>query len=132
MGRGNVNQKEHPMPSRIVALIPDLLIEVRIDEAARRIDADLEALSSAVYLETALSKPTDVLIVDLGVDGLDLDAIVSTAEAHNVPIVAFGPHVDVEQLKAAKDAGMASVLPRSAFLKGIHRILSELIATDPA
>ncbi|MCH8815118.1 MAG: hypothetical protein IH957_08520 [Chloroflexi bacterium] len=118
------------MPGRIITLVPDLLLEVRIDEAARRIDAELDALSSAAYLDTALSKPTDVLIVDLGVDGLDLEAIVSAAEAHNVPIVAFGPHVDVERLKAAKDAGMGSVLPRSAFLKGIRRILSELIATD--
>ncbi len=118
------------MPGRIVTLVPDLLIEVRIDEAARRIDADLEPLSSAAYMETALSKPTDVLIVDLGVDGLDLDEIVSTADAQKVPIVAFGPHVDVERLKAAEDAGIGSVYPRSAFLKGMHRILSELIATD--
>ena len=118
------------MPGRIVTLVPDLLIEVSIDEAARRIDADLEALSSTDYLETALSKPTDVLIVDLAVDGLDLNAIISTADAHKVPIVAFGPHVEVELLKAAEDAGMGSVLPRSAFLKGIRRILADMIATD--
>ncbi|MFQ5471637.1 MAG: hypothetical protein ACE5FA_01960 [Dehalococcoidia bacterium] len=118
------------MPGRIVTLVPDLLIEVRIDEAARRIDADVEALSSDVYLETALSKPTDVLIVDLGVDGLDLDAIAATAKARRVPVVAFGPHVDAERLQAAGDAGMGSVYPRSAFVKGIRRILSEVIVTD--
>ncbi len=118
------------MPGRIVTLVPDLLIEVRIDEAARRIDADLEALSSAMYLETALSKPTDLLIIDLAVDGLDLDAIALIANAHTVPMVAFGPHVDAARLKAAEDAGIGSVYPRSAFLKGIHHILSELIGTD--
>ena len=118
------------MPGRIVTLVPDLLVEVRLDEAARRIDADLEPLSSAIHLEAALSKPADVLIVDLGVDGLDLDAITATADAHEVPVVAFGPHVDIERLQAAKDAGIGSVYPRSAFLKGIRRILTELIATD--
>jgi len=119
------------MPGRIVTLVPDLLIEVRIDEAARSIDADIEALSSALHLETALSNPTDVLVVDLAVDGLDLDAIVATADTHKVPVVAFGPHVDIELMKAAKAAGVGRVLPRSAFLKDIRRILSDLIATDP-
>ena len=113
------------MPGRVVALVPDLLIGSRIAAAARRIDTDLESISDGLHLKDALSKPTDVLIVDLSVAGIDLDGIVAEARAQNVPIVAFGPHVEVELLKTAKDAGIDSVYPRSAFLKNLHKILAE-------
>ncbi len=116
------------MPGRIVALVPDLLVGSRIDEAARRIDAVLESLGWDTHVKAALAKPTDVLIIDLGVAGLDLNTIVAEARAHNVPIVAFGPHVDFELLKAAKDAGMDDVYPRSSFLKDLHEILSERVS----
>ncbi len=118
---------DSPMPGRIVALVPDLLVGSRIDEAARRIDAVLESIGSDRHLKAALAKRTDVLIIDLGVAGLDLNTIVAEAKARNVSIVAFGPHVDIELLKAAKDAGMDNVYPRSAFLKNLHKILSERI-----
>lgn len=113
------------MPGRIVALVPDLIIGSRIDEAVRRIDAHLESIGGETDVKAALAKPTDLLIVDLGVAGLGLDGIVAKARAQNVPIVAFGPHVETELLKAAEDAGMDDVYPRNAFLKKIHKILSE-------
>ncbi len=112
------------MPGRVVALVPDLLIGSRIAAAARRIDTDLESISDGLHLKKALSKPTDVLIVDLSVAGIDLDAIVAEARAQDIPIIAFGPHVDTELLKTAKDAGMDNIYPRNAFLKNLHKLLS--------
>jgi DNA-binding NarL/FixJ family response regulator len=116
------------MPGRIVALVPDLLIGSRIEESARRIDADLQSISSELQLESALVKPTDVVVVDLAVPGLNFANIVTASRAANVAIVAFGPHVDVDLLKSARTAGMNAVYPRSSFLKHLNVILSDLLA----
>lgn len=115
------------MVGRIVSFVPDILVEMRIDSAARAIDADLDSVSAPEYLEAALNKGADVLVVDLGINGIDLNGIVSVARARKVPIVAFGPHVDVELLRAAEEAGIDAVYPRSAFMKDMGKILAEHI-----
>lgn len=116
------------MAGRIVSFVPDILVEMRIDSAARALDADLDSVSAAEYLEAALNKGADVLVVDLGMDGIDLNWIVSVARGRKVPIVAFGPHVEIELLRAAEDAGMDAVYPRSAFMKEMGKILGEHVS----
>ena len=113
------------MAARIVSFVPDMLVEMRIDSAARALDADMESVGAAEYLEAALQKGADILIVDLAVEGLDFNWLVSVARGHKVPIVAFGPHVDVELLRSAEDVGMDAVYPRSAFMKEMRKILGE-------
>lgn len=110
------------MPGKIACLVPDILIEMRIDAVARALDADLEPVQSPEHLEKALSGAS-VLVVDLAVAGLDLDWVVKTARSRGVPVIAFGPHVDQELLAAAAAAGMDEVYPRSAFMSGMGRIL---------
>lgn len=113
------------MAGRIVSFVPDTLAEVRIDSAARALGADLDSVGIPEYLESALQKGADVLIVDLAVEGLDFNWLVSVARMNKVPIVAFGPHVAVELLRAAEEAGMDGVYPRSAFMKDMRKILQE-------
>lgn len=100
-----------------------MLVEMRIDAAARALDADFESVGAAEHLEAALDKGGDVLIVDLGVQGLDFNWLVSVARARKVPIVAFGPHVEVNLLRSAEDVGMDAVYPRSAFMNDMVKIL---------
>jgi len=40
-------------------------------------------------------------------------------------VIAYGPHIDQEKLKAAKEAGANLTVPRSKFMKNIPEILSE-------
>lgn len=116
------------MAGRIVALVPDMLVEMRIDSAARGLGAELETLGSPLYLDKVLEAPADVLIVDLAVEGLDFDSIVRTAKRRRVPVIGFGPHVNAELLAAAEEAGMDAVYPRSAFVNGLVKILRERLA----
>jgi len=115
------------MAGKIISFVPDILIEMRIDSAARAIDADLESVASAEYLEAALAKGGDVLVVDLGIQGLDFNWLVTVSRASKVPIVAFGPHVEVAMLQAAEQAGMDAVYPRSAFMNDLPKILRERV-----
>lgn len=111
------------MAGRIVSFVPDILVEMRIDAAARGLGAELESVGAPEHLEKALDSGADVLVVDLGIEGLDLQWVTSVAKARNVPVIAFGPHVEFELLSAAEEAGMDEVYPRSAFMNGLPRIL---------
>lgn len=113
------------MAGRIVALVPDILIEMRIDAAARALEADLESIGDTAYLEKLLDAGAQLLIVDLGIDGVDVDWIVAVARKRHVPVIGFGPHVDYNLLQAAEEAGMDAVYPRSAFMSGLSKILRE-------
>src|SRR5436190_19228931 len=45
----------------------------------------------------------DVLIVDLGARG-DWEGIIRQAHERGIPVIAFGPHVDAESRRKAKQA----------------------------
>jgi DNA-binding NarL/FixJ family response regulator len=113
------------MAGRILTLVPDILIGMRIDSAARGLDAELESVNAPAYLEKELDKGADVLIVDLGMSGLDMAWTVAVARKRKVPVIGFGPHVDQALLQEAEAAGMDAVYPRSAFMNNLAKILRE-------
>jgi len=73
-------------------------------------------------------KPNDavslVLIdLELGEPGLEL---IRTARAHDadLPVIAWGPHVAVDLLNAAGEAGASQVMARGAFTAKLPEIIS--------
>ena len=69
-------------------------------------------------LQTALAQQPSALILDLHNPTLDLSVLLAALTSEPKPkVVAFGSHVDAARLKAARQAGCAEVLPRSAFFE---------------
>jgi hypothetical protein len=90
----------------VAALVDDLL--------------DRSRLAAALPATTFLTDPgglgpVDVVVVDLARHAADL-ALVRGARPE-ARIVAFGPHVDADALRAARAAGADRVLARSAFFR---------------
>jgi DNA-binding NarL/FixJ family response regulator len=77
------------------------------------------AATPAALVEAAAG--ADVVVVDLGRPGaVDvLPALVATGAR----VVAFGSHVERDVLDAARAAGCADVLPRSAFFRDLPALL---------
>jgi CheY-like chemotaxis protein len=113
------------MVKRILAIVPDLLIETRIEAAARAVDATVETVTAQEATERMGSSSPALVIVDLGAPGLDLEAIASAARQWKVRLAGFYPHVDVALRRAAKGAGVDHVYPRSRFLRELPAILRE-------
>lgn len=69
------------------------------------------------------------VIIDLHHPTLDLhglpEFLARLKSLGQVSVTAYGSHVDVERLKAARSAGCDRVLPRSAFVERLERELSE-------
>lgn len=90
----------------VVALVSDLMDRSRITAAvpAATFVADVGATSGA-----------EVVVIDLARHG---DAVATVRQgAPDAFIVAFGSHVDDDQLVAARAAGADRVLPRSRFFR---------------
>lgn len=70
------------------------------------------------------NEPVTGVIIDLemGPNGLGL---IEQAKAHdaNIPVVAFGSHVDTHTFQAAHDRGADFVMPRSQFTANLATIL---------
>jgi hypothetical protein len=67
----------------------------------------------------------DILVVDLAARG-DWESSIKTAVARNIPVVAFGPHIDAEARSKAKEAGARRVLSNGNLARDLPNILKEL------
>lgn len=65
-----------------------------------------------------------LLIIDLGIAGLDVDQLVQAIPNDlRSDAIAFAPHVHVAKLDVAKDAGIGSVMSRGQFSAQVGRIV---------
>ena len=106
----------------VIALGDDLIFFSRI--AAEAHAAGLTARQHrdpGTVTETARVNSSRVVLLDLTYPGLDVSKIVS--DAAGLRVVAYGPHVEAEMLRAARRAGCDLVLPRSKFVEELPAIL---------
>jgi DNA-binding NtrC family response regulator len=109
----------------IMILTKDLLFGVSIRNAVLRLGFTARMCKTPEALSEALLGASPALaIIDLstvGADG-DWDTVGEVAE-RQVPVLVFGPHKDVDGLRAAKAAGVTRVVSNGQF----HREMTQLI-----
>jgi CheY-like chemotaxis protein len=116
------------MAGTIVALVPDLMFGVRIEDAAKRAGARVEFFEDLEDAAMRLaSVQPDVLIVDMSHRSFNLEAVAELSRLNGVPVVAFGPHVDLESRQAAIRAGIQQVLTRNKFVQDLPEIINTYV-----
>jgi CheY-like chemotaxis protein len=108
-------------------LCKDFIWVSRITGTAQALGLSVTPARSVEQLEKAVRQraPACVLI-DLDSPDWVVSAVVPRIQAlcpHPVRFVAFGSHVDVASLRAARAAGCDPVLPRSAFAEDLAKLL---------
>ena len=99
---------------------PDLMFLVRLQNMARAAGYVPRSLRSGEALGEA-----DVLVINLaGTKGWE--SLAAKAAGMSVPVIAFGPHMDAESRRLAKEAGAMRVLANSNLERDLPRILQEL------
>ncbi len=103
-------------------LSDDLIFASRIAGTARAAGLEVRQVRAADALpELARQLQARCVIVDLAFPGLDLPALMQRLGS-TARVVAYGPHVDADSLKAARAAGCAVVLPRSKFVEELPQL----------
>jgi predicted metal-dependent hydrolase len=135
----------------ILAFVRDLNFEVRIESAAQKNGFQVKVIESAeqiappdkqdlgvqfaeplrgrsaVLLDKITQWHPSLIIFDLGNEFIpweDWIRLVSSVPAtRRIPILCFGPHVEIEKMQAAKKAGAKEVVPRSRFVSQLPDLL---------
>ncbi len=115
----------HPVEPEVVVLCSDLFFSSSIEGTATQQSVPCRVVASVDQLSELLATGTvRRVIIDLEFPGLDLAAIVNILPETSRPdTFAFGPHVKVDQLRSAREAGIDHVLPRSQFSEQLPQIL---------
>jgi DNA-binding NarL/FixJ family response regulator len=109
----------------VVFLSSDLMFSSRLAGAAKTVGVGLQFVAQPASLLPALDANCRLVLVDLGLPGLNLPAAIATIRdaAPNAQILAFGAHVDEAALAAAQAAGCDQVLSRGQFHKQYVELL---------
>ncbi|HEY2955603.1 MAG TPA: hypothetical protein VGK89_10195 [Candidatus Eisenbacteria bacterium] len=112
---------------RAIVVVPDLFFSTRIGAAAKALGVEVDEVDAARALDACRARPPDLVILDLHAPGDPLALARALGADHAtraVPIVGFYSHVDEALRKAAVEAGVDHVLPRSAFTVRLPALLA--------
>jgi len=135
----------------ILAFVKDLNFSIRIGSAAEKQGFEVKLIESAIEISAkedknggrTLAEPLQgrdgvllekitqwrpaLIIFDLGNDSVPwlewIMLLTSAPATRGIPVLCYGPHVDIEYLNAAKEAGATKVVPRSNFVKNLPDLL---------
>lgn len=117
---------EEAAAGTVVALVKDLFFSVKLGNEVRRAGFTPRIVKSVDEFREAVAQPRVALgVIDLGAH-LEADALkllAGEAQTAGVPVIAFGPHKDVDALRDAQRAGLARVMANSLF----HAQAAEMI-----
>lgn len=118
----------------IVYCCADLIFSTRVRSTADSLGVTTRPVRDAEMLQKRLDRvddgkpnePVDALLVDLDTGERGL-ALIGHARRHDadLPIIAFGSHVAVEVLEAARAAGADPVMARGAFTANLPELLRQ-------
>jgi hypothetical protein len=93
--------------------------------------SELQAISRKAGFRPVTVRPGselpagDIMVVDLAARG-DWELSIKAAVARKTPVVAFGPHIDADARRKAKEAGASRVLSNGNLARDLPNILKEL------
>ena len=118
--------------SQVLILCSDIMFSSQITGAARQCEYTFcTVLSTRQALAQLDDSIRQVLLVDLNQPSLNWDQLKSIHQEHPTLVsIAFGPHVDVEKLEAARAAGCTEVMPRSRFSAQLAQLLQAALTEE--
>lgn len=109
---------------RIVLLSGDLMIYSAVSGAANLAGLPLVSGTQPEQIQDALSDPEALVLLDLGQPGADPGRCAELMTTESLcRAIAFGPHVHVDRMNAARSAGFGQVLARGQFMATLPRLL---------
>ena len=107
---------------QVLVAVPDLLFSVSVANAIRAAGGEPLTIRGADGAFAALAAenpyPPALVVVDLSAR-IDPNEVISAAAASNIPVFAFGPHLDAAAIMAARAAGAEKVVANSALARAL-------------
>jgi hypothetical protein len=113
----------------ILLLTRDLFFSSKITGTGQLLGLTIKACGGLELFGQWLADPADpvaAVILDLGSGMAPADVAAAIPSGQTVKMLAFGSHVDVAAMNAAREAGFEPVLPRSRFTAELPQLLQSL------
>lgn len=102
--------------ARVLAVVPDLMLSSRVVES-------LSAAGHVVDSAPGVPESSDAEAIVCDLDAVEAERVV----ALELPALGFYSHVDVDTRKAAIEAGIDVVVPRSRMVRELPQLVEVLL-----
>lgn len=120
---------------RALTLDNDLFFAVKITETLKRAGFQTRVTRTAMEFASLLvDGDYAVALVNTAARGVDWQAGVRSAREANIPVIAYGSHVDLETQAAARQAGATRVIANSRLAELaaiVERAIARAAGTTP-
>src|SRR5437667_8023500 len=115
----------------ILALEKDLFFAVKIRDTLRHHNHEVTIVRTLPAFEEALTQPEEtrprLAIVNTATKGVDWEAAIRAARANNIPVLAFGSHMDLDARARALEAGAGKVVANSKFVRDMPELVQKML-----
>jgi DNA-binding response OmpR family regulator len=116
----------------ILALEKDLFFAVKMRDTLRHYEMEVTTVRNLTDFEQRLNsddnKQPVLAIVNIATKGLDWEAAIRAARANDIPVLAFGSHMDLEARAKALQAGAQQVVANSKFVNNMPDLIKRLLS----
>ena len=120
--------------SLILLLDNDLFFVVKVRTTLQHAGYTVQTARAVADFTRRLAEDSPALaLVNTAIAGQDWRGAITAARAANIPVVAFGSHVDLETQQQAREAGATRVIANSKLAADLPGIVARTLrATSPA
>jgi len=121
------------LSTTLIALEKDLFFAVKIRDTLRHHDMEASIVRTLAAFEQGLTETPapDLAVVDIATRGVDWEAAIRAARTRQIPVLAFGSHMDLEARAKALQAGAQKVVANSKFASDMPGLLQRLLHASP-
>ena len=117
-----------PDAARIVLLDSDLFFVVKVRTTLQHAGYDMRTARTAADFTRRLAEDAPALaLVNTAIAGEDWRGAITAARAANIPVIAFGSHVDLETQQQAREAGATRVIANSKLAADLPGIVARAL-----
>jgi CheY-like chemotaxis protein len=117
----------------ILLLDSDLFFVVKVTETLKHAGyATTTARDDAAFARALAESPPAVALVNMAARGVDFRRAIHLARDAGVPVIAFGPHVDLQAQEEARHAGATRVVANAKLASDLPGLLERTLLRAPA
>lgn len=126
-------------PEAIILIIDDLMFLPKLEDTLRKLGYQPIAATNEVALTRSIGAAPVLTIVDLFSQSFDWEALIRSIKGpdkkgRHIPVLGFGPHVDLELRERALAAGCDAVVGRGTIVSQLPQLVEKykwVIDTSP-
>jgi DNA-binding NtrC family response regulator len=113
----------------VLLLERDLFFSVKIRDTLRHLNYEtVAARNEDDFTRKLAASAPKLAIINIATAGVAWEQVIAQTRAANVPVLAFGPHVDLEAQQQARKAGANRVVSNSKLAKDLPAIVGRMLA----